>query len=70
MFDSAVAGVDNKAGTRMAYKITHHTADQRLTFPNRQAAERYADHNGGGRENWTVAVVQRSRATVERRAKR
>jgi hypothetical protein len=42
----------------MAYKITHATACHQLTFPNREAAERYAEHNGGGRERWTIGVAQ------------
>ena len=54
----------------MAYKITRHTADQQLTFPNREAAERYADQNGGGRENWTVVVAQRDQVAVEQWAER
>jgi hypothetical protein len=49
----------------MAYKITHETADQQLTFPNRQAAERYVDQNGGGRQKWTGGVAQPSQPAAE-----
>ncbi|MGH3760520.1 hypothetical protein [Actinophytocola sp.] len=50
----------------MAYKITHRTAEQQLTFPNREAAERYAEQNGGGRDNWTVDVATQAVTPRER----
>jgi hypothetical protein len=38
----------------MAYKLIHRETAQELRFPNRRAAEQYADRFGGGLDRWIV----------------
>jgi nitrous oxide reductase accessory protein NosL len=42
----------------MSFKITHKTSAQALPFPNREAAEAYAEEHGGGLDNWTVSMTR------------
>ncbi|HWM01095.1 MAG TPA: hypothetical protein VNP92_02045 [Actinophytocola sp.] len=41
----------------MAYKLIHRDTAQELRFPNRRAAEQYADRFGGGLDRWIVELA-------------
>lgn len=49
----------------MAYKIMHRSREQEIRFPTQAAAERYAEQQAGGLDNWTVVEAGRDRIPAE-----